>query len=307
MFRISHCSPREVDNKISCYNKSFLIKIANILNESPECDKIDINLEKKELYDKISKEISKISHCKDELCWLTEFDRIKNLLSKDEEKLFLDSFKPIMPNSWLKEKNKWLTTNDINNVMYQYQKKYKDFKFLGANPIDFDLEEKGVCLTGGNLCNIDINELLNESKTKIGMVFNTDPSTKEGQHWFSVYVDLKGINRKKVPCIYYFDSAKKITKKNIEKVIPKEIQDLVLDLQNQKKIIDQKKSDKEKIELEFLFNNQKHQHQDTECGVYCLHFLTEMLKGKDFIKYINAKNNDKKMERFRKKFFIERK
>ena len=153
----------------------------------------------------------------------------------------------------------------------------------------------------------DINELLNESKTKIGMVFNTDPSTKEGQHWFSVYVDLKGINRKKVPCIYYFDSAKKITKKNIEKVIPKEIQDLVLDLQNQKKIIDQKKSDKEKIELEFLFNNQKHQHQDTECGVYCLHFLTEMLKGKDFIKYINAKNNDKKMERFRKKFFIERK
>ena len=213
MFRISHCSPREVDNKISCYNKSFLIKIANILNESPECDKIDINLEKKELYDKISKEISKISHCKDELCWLTEFDRIKNLLSKDEEKLFLDSFKPIMPNSWLKEKNKWLTTNDINNVMYQYQKKYKDFKFMGANPIDFDLEEKGVCLTGGNLCNIDINELLNESKTKIGMVFNTDPSTKEGQHWFSVYVDLKGINRKKVPCIYYFDSAKKITKK----------------------------------------------------------------------------------------------
>ena len=45
MFRISHCSPREVDNKISCYNKSFLIKIANILNESPECDKIDIYLD----------------------------------------------------------------------------------------------------------------------------------------------------------------------------------------------------------------------------------------------------------------------
>lgn len=299
MFRVSHCSPQKENNKYSCYNKKLLIKIANILNQSPECEQIDIKLDEKKLHDRISEEIKKISHCKDELCWIDEFDRIKNMLSKDEIRIFLKSFKPIMPKSWLRNKNEWLTTSDINNVMYQYQDKYNDFIFMGANPIDFDLEKDGVCLTGGNLCNIDIRKLIDKSKTKIGMVFNTDPSTGQGQHWFSVYVDLKGINRKNVPCIYYFDSAKKITKKNMEKKIPKEIQELVIDLQNQKKNYDNSK-------LEFLWNDEKHQYENTECGIYCLHFLTEMLKGKNFRKYINSKNDDKKIEKFRAKFFIKR-
>ena len=31
-----------------------------------------------------------------------------------------------------------------------------------------------------------------------GAVFNTDDSNGPGEHWFSVYVDLKGVNRKKI-------------------------------------------------------------------------------------------------------------
>ena len=38
------------------------------------------------------------------------------------------------------------------------------------------------------------------------MVFNTDPHDRSGQHWFSLYIDLKGKNIKNKPCIYYFDS-----------------------------------------------------------------------------------------------------
>ena len=51
--------------------------------------------------------------------------------------------------------------------------------------------------------NIDLNNMKN--KKCIGMVFNTDPHTGGGQHWFSMFIDQEGINMDK-PAIYYFDS-----------------------------------------------------------------------------------------------------
>ena len=39
-------------------------------------------------------------------------------------------FKPKIPKTWIKEKNTWLTTTDIENVIFQYEKAIKDFKFL---------------------------------------------------------------------------------------------------------------------------------------------------------------------------------
>ena len=59
--------------------------------------------------------------------------------------------------------------------------------------------------------------------------------------------------------------------------------------------------------IDFLFNDIKHQHNNTECGVYCLHFLVSMLQGKDFKKYIKNKRSDEQMEKFRKIFFIPKK
>ena len=41
---------------------------------------------------------------------------------------------------------------------------------------------------------------------------------------------------------------------------------------------------------DFLHNDIKHQRGNTECGIYCLHFLETMLKGTDFEKHIQNKN-----------------
>ena len=49
----------------------------------------------------------------------------------------------------------------------------------------------------------------------------------------------------------------------------------------------------------------QHQKGNTECGVYCLHFLETMLKGKNFEDYIKTKNNDEYIEKFRNYYFIE--
>ena len=59
-----------------------------------------------------------------------------------------------------------------------------------------------------------------------------------------------------------------------------------------------------KVQRQVNCNNMKHQNGNTECGVYCLHFLTEMLKGKNFKEYIRNDLNDKVIEQFRNIFFI---
>ena len=151
--------------------------------------------------------------------------------------------------------------------MGQYEKKYPYFKYYGATPIDFHLKTGNQCLVS-DICDINVNTMKN--KKCVGFVFNTDKHDKPGQHWFSMFVDLVGINREK-PTIYYFDSATAIH--NIEDV-PIQILDLIEKLQGQS-------NDK----FDIFYNDIQHQQGDTECGIYCIHFLTEMLKGISFEKY----------------------
>ena len=80
MYNKKHCSPIS-KNKISCLSNKLLIKIAKILD-------IDTSLSKKKLYNEINKKISKISKCKNEICWMT-IDKIINKFSKKD----LNNFK----------------------------------------------------------------------------------------------------------------------------------------------------------------------------------------------------------------------
>ena len=77
-----------------------------------------------------------MNHCEhnDEICWA------KQKFVKDEfrRELFEFNFKPIIPDSWYCNKQEWLNTLDIDNVLHQYQQKYPEFISLGPTPIDFD-------------------------------------------------------------------------------------------------------------------------------------------------------------------------
>ena len=60
------------------------------------------------------------------------------------------------------------------NVMKQCEKVYKDFKFIGPVPIDFDYEYSvGSCIVD-ELCKIDINQFIKKRMLKIGIIFNLD-------------------------------------------------------------------------------------------------------------------------------------
>lgn len=285
MFNQKNCSPDNKDNKHSCLDIKILRKIAKALNKYKNVNKIKLSSTKKKLYSDISSEIKKISDCSNEMCWI-KINIIKEELGEEYES-FLDSFKPEMPYKWKKNPNSWLSTSDIDKVLRQYEEAYPRFKYMGAHPIDFNLKIGDSCVCE-DICNIDIKDIKNQKKKSIGFVFNTDTHNNSGEHWFSLYIDLEGKNVKGMPCIYHFDS--------LANEPTKEIYNLVEKITNQCRSINK--------DIKFLFNNEKHQHGNTECGVYCLHFLINMLKGSNFKKYITNKRSDKEMEKFRDIFFI---
>ena len=286
MFNKEHCSPRKEKIQDSCLSKTLLIKFSKILNKNYGANIKIKKRSKKKIFEEISEFLNNKNHCSTESCWINIELLSKHLSSRDIKKINA-FFKPREPKEWIENPNTWLTTTDINNVMEQYEKKYPHFKYYGATPIDFNLKFIDNTCKVSDLCEIDLKKLKN--KKCIGMVFNTDTHNKSGQHWFSMFIDMKGINMDE-PAIYYFDSAKPI--KNIE-AIPVQIIKLIEKLQIQNN-----------YKFNIYFNDIRHQYGNTECGVYCLHFLTEMLKGKCFLDYKGGDLTDKKIASYRKKFFI---
>ena len=50
-------------------------------------------------------------------------------------------------------------------------------------------------------------------------------------------------------------------------------------------------------------NKRRHQYKNTECGVYCIYFLTSFLEGREFEDIVGNIINDDKMFEKRKNFF----
>ena len=88
-------------------------------------------------------------------------------LSSKERDDFKFSFKPVMPESWKQEPNKWLNTLDIDNVLEQYEDAFETFKYFGATPIDFDKEDLSGKCSVNDLCDVDIKELLDDGYESI--------------------------------------------------------------------------------------------------------------------------------------------
>lgn len=286
MFHKDNCSPDSEKDSISCISTKLLQKIYKII-----FGKSGKKLSKKQLHSKISKELGKQTECSKEACWMT-LDMVKKKLTSQEKTMLKNSFRPLMPKEWDKNPKMWLNTLNIDNVMKQYQKKYKDFRYLGATPIDFDLQVEDKCVVS-DLCSLDIETMYKQEKCKrIGIVFNTDGHKGSGKHWFSMYVDLCGKNMEQQPKIYYYDSAE-------TKRIPKEIYRLIQTIQEQfKKMYSGKKT------IDIVYNDRIHQKKNTECGIYSIHFLDHMVRNKSFFEYIHSDPSDEEMNRMRKKYFV---
>lgn len=274
-FRQLSCSP---DKKLAytCYDEQSLEKIKESWNDTHKEEKIVTN-DTRDIWTSLKTNLA--DRCDTEKCWLNQ----KFMEKKLDSKLLKNTFAPQAPKSWQQNPNEWLDSDNIIQVMRQYEHTYPDFKFIGPSPIDFDTKESFSQCVWPELCNFSVKEHLDKGKTKIGMIFNTDPHTKGGSHWISTFIDFK------MRYIFYFDS-------NADKT-PKQVLALV------KRIKDQALALKEPIVFKMWKNVVEHQRSNTECGVYSLYTIIKLLTRKKQLKDFDTRIPDSVMEDARTLFF----
>jgi hypothetical protein len=183
-----YCAPNieTGDMAFTCFEYIELTEIAKAFNKWIKTTKkklpiIELTTDKFELHKAINNSLKKL--CKTEYCW-TKLDFIEKIPDKDLRlKLKYFTFKP----ETTKKSGSWLSTNHINEIMTQYEKKIDTFKFLGAVPAD--------------ISRMGILEKYNERQYNyIGIIFNKDTHGKPGSHWVSCFINM---NDKTVE---YFDS-----------------------------------------------------------------------------------------------------
>lgn len=274
----NNCAPNiyiDSSNHYTCFTKDELLSIIyalnnyhinqSIKNNSDDFEQM-INLNgietTKNLWDKIYNNLK--SFCDYESCWI-DLDFVKKIKDKKlRDKIRFFTFKPKFYNN---DNDFLLTTDDINNVMNQYNYKYKDsndFYYLGTFPCDFYTYTK-----------INFKKL--KTYNNIGIVFNLDTHDKPGTHWTSLFINNKTCN------IYYFDSLGNEPNSHIKNFIKLYIS-------------------KNKNKFNVYINKHKHQKENKECGVYSIYFLIKKLENSFDDNEIIP---DEKMSEYRKHIFIQ--
>jgi hypothetical protein len=207
-----------------------------------------------------------------------------HLSYRDKKNLLSTYFRPAMPKAWKNDPDMWLNSDDIQNVMRQYEKAYPEFRFLGVVPIDFSAPDPysrssssaEKCMND-QFCHVDIAAERMAGRKILGAIFNLDPHYKGGSHWVSLAIDLK---RNKV---YYFDSYGIAPPPQVARFMR------YLTLQDPHFVLES--------------NGRRFQFSDTECGMYSLYFLIRMIKGANFKKFVRNPIPDKWMLAFRNILF----
>jgi len=276
-----NCSPNQDKNKKSftCLKDSTLIRLRNLWNARHPDAKIK-STTAKDIWLQLKKNMS--GSCNKESCWLKQ----KFVQGKLQSEL-KESFAPVSPREWKKNPNEWLSSVDIVNVMKQYEKAYKCFEFLGPSPIDYDtVKLYGECVWE-ELCNFKLENQIKQSKTKIGIIFNTDPHYKSGSHWISLFINIKK------GMVYFFDSVGDKAPEQVIKFV--------------NMVTEQGKQLETPIHFKFDQNYPvEHQYGNTECGIYSLYFIIHMLQDKINGHYLKTHIlKDEYIEKFRKIYFNE--
>jgi hypothetical protein len=199
------CSPSKISHKSinTCFDshdiKAITIAFNNYIKKSKICNNnkcissepINLKQSDNKLYDELTKRLSVL--CEKEFCW-TDLEFIKDIKDKNlRDSILYFTFKP----KGLRSKRSWFNTNNINQIMEQYQDLYRDeFKFLGAQPSDFI-----------KIAYLDWKKL--KQIPYIAIIFNTDPHNEPGTHWLAIFIDNKR------QTLDYFDSLGELPNKNI--------------------------------------------------------------------------------------------
>lgn len=266
-FEDGACMPLDVlIDMAESYNKHFSNKKIKL---SEKLETLNPKKYKKYLVREFSRRLDDV--CDSHKCWIKQ-SFMKELRDHDVKRIEKTIFRPEGP----KGRFTWLNTNNVNDVMEQYEKIHKDFKFFGAVPIDFDE------LSQLEIANLDFKNIYNDGIKKIGVVFNLDEHYKSGSHWVALYADLEKGEE------YFFDSYGTAPEWRIRKFMRK-----------MERFFKDRGIKRSKV----TFNKMRHQYKNSECGVYSLHFVIRMLEGERFDYFNNNRISDDEINEMRKVYF----
>jgi hypothetical protein len=297
------CAPSKTNNKSTgtCYDLESLQKMVKAYNEhydrlvnkkSYPLGKITYTSEqfenKKYLLKELTDKLKKV--CDNQLCWL-KIDFIKQL---NDEEILTNTFRPEGP-SQEEKRYEWLSNFDIDQVMEQYEKYYKDFLYLDTAPIDFAM------LKGKyNIADLDKAKLDNMKKdgiNRLGVIFNLDKHTGPGTHWVALYINLA----KKQ--IYFFDSYGIKPEKEIREFMARCANYMTGSNMTGGNKYNDKNCLYEKGSVDIRWNKTRHQRGGSECGVYSISFILRLLNGQEFDQINGNPVPDEKVNQCRKHYF----
>jgi len=287
------CAPGTKYEDGSCFTVKQLLKLATEYNNKKTGKTINLVEDKKYLLRILIKYMEEDFNCKNQQCWI-------NTLTRDDSEM-ANVFRPPGPNKG----NAWLSTSDIDKVLKQYTRKYPDFEYLNAVPMDFETIPfcKEPTMKGMSYCkpgNIDLDSLYDSGKRKLGMVVNLDKHNQSGSHWVAVYADLDN-NR-----VYFFDSYGFKPTKEVKKYMNK----LVKFIKKKKGLNDVPSVNSDNVlniksdNIDVRYNKTKHQNENSECGVYSINFILRNLKGENMDDF-DWKMTDDRVNKCRNVYFRE--
>lgn len=242
---MKHCAPSRENIVFSCYSDNELALIARAYQIPDFPAKSG---EKKEKVRILEEFFRRSGLCHDQVCWSEGTPGVSPEVI----------FRP--PATW--DRKGWLSNNDIDLCLAQYEEKYSTFAHLGTERVDFWYH------TTNELRYPRFSDLLEAGKTKFSLAINLygyAPKSKFERHWVCLFVDLTSHT------IDFFDSSTFSIIPALEFLLY-EIQ-LFLSLSLRKKII-------------FGRSMQALQKYDGDCGMFVLDFVIHRLSGMTFEGYL---------------------
>lgn len=256
------CAPNKYDNKnCTCFSLEQLIEMAKAYNKYLTKSKLHpnktqtfgnaglINIKSDKLYllTEIKKRFNDICN-NDEIC-ITKQSFMNEIVKEMKDDINDNTFRPEGPEKY----NEWLSTVDIDNIMYQYENVYPNFRFFGAVPLDCN--DLSFC----SLYKLDFNELINQGIDNLGVVFNLDRYGESGSHWVALFIDI--LNGE----IFYCDSN---GRPPLDNTIIKNFEKFY--------------KNKTGKDATYKYNTQAYQQDNSECGIYSCNFIIRKLAGEEF-------------------------
>ena len=275
------CGPVQ-EHYFTCYDNYALHKLRDGWNVRHPDARIETN-DPKEIWTALKQRFGRM--CRNEACWM------KQLAGNEfTERMENDAtFAPEAPKSWIRDPDEWLSSEEIERVMKQYEDKFPAFEFLGPSPSDYSAPKlAGVCVWE-ELCNFNLKKYVDSGTHQIGVVFNTDPHTEDGAHWVSLFINVAGNGNGKDNYVFFFDSTGDSPQKEIREFI--------------KTVMQQGRS--LGIKFNYYENRKQHQKRNTECGMYALFMIVNLIEGtrtpQEFMRGVRIP--DSHMLEFRNEYF----